>query len=79
MIEGIPDNIGRPANLNADKTMQFTVSAPISEVFTSTDLLDIENPSIELKGYVKEKNREIPFGMSGGLRVYDESFQQVKK
>jgi hypothetical protein len=32
-------------------------------------LLDFENPSVELKGYVKEGDKEIPFGISGGLKA----------
>ena len=70
MVEGKADNLTRPVNLKTEESIQFSIYAPVKEVFSDTDLLDFENPSIELKGYVKEGNKEIPFKMAGGLKVF---------
>lgn len=70
MVEGKADNLTRPVNLKTEESIQFSIYAPVKEVFSDTDLLDFENPSIELKGYVKEGNKAIPFKMAGGLRVF---------
>ncbi|MCM3617646.1 hypothetical protein M3936_08635 [Sutcliffiella horikoshii] len=70
VVEGEADNSTRPVNLKSGETTKFSIFAPINEVFSDTDLLDFENPSIELKGYFKEGNNEIPFGMSGGLSFF---------
>lgn len=58
--------INQPIVLKPDQKVNFTVFAPIKEVFGDSNLLDFEHPSIELKGYVREKG----FSMSGGLDVF---------
>jgi len=68
VIEGKTDTGIRPINLETGETINFSIHAPIQEVFSNTDLLDFENPSVELKGFVIEGNEEIPFGLSGGLK-----------
>jgi len=70
VIEGRADNLAKPVNLKTGESTQFAIFAPINEVFANTDLLDFDNPIIELSGYVKEGNKEIPFKMAGALRVY---------
>jgi hypothetical protein len=74
VVEGEADNSTRPVNLISGETTKFSIFAPINEVFSDTDLLDFENPSVELKGYVREGNNEIPFGMSGGLSVFVDNY-----
>lgn len=69
VVEGEVENSTEPVNLKSRETTRFSVLAPISEVFSDTNLLDFENPSVELKGYFKEGNNEIPFGVSGSLNV----------
>lgn len=69
VIEGKTDNGMTLIHLNAGETITFSIHAPIQEVFSNTNLLDFENPSVELKGLIKKGKEEIPFGLSGGLRV----------
>jgi hypothetical protein len=45
----------------------YTVYAPIDEVFTDTSLIDIENPTIEFKGFHLNGKEEIPFGIIRGI------------
>ncbi|MBD7984246.1 hypothetical protein H9649_06625 [Sporosarcina sp. Sa2YVA2] len=68
-IEGKIDNSTVPVNIKSGEATTFSVFAPIAEVFSDTDLLDFENPSVKLKGYFKGENREIPFAVSGYLNV----------
>ncbi len=72
-IEGKTINTTNPVTLKSGESIQFSISAPIKEVFSDNDLLDFENPDVELKGFVKEGNKEIPFGISGGLNVLADS------
>jgi len=69
VVEGEADNSERPVNLKSGEAIQFSIIAPINEVFSDTKLLDFENPAVELQGYFKEGNTEVPFGISGGLSV----------
>lgn len=66
-VEGEAENATRPVNLKSGESMNFSVIAPINEVFSDTDLLDFENPIIELQGYSEEGNSEIPFEIGGSL------------
>lgn len=68
-IEGKTVNTINPVTLKSGESIQFSISAPIKEVFSDNDLLDFENPDVELKGFVKEGNQEIPFGIAGGLNI----------
>ena len=72
-IEGKTVNTINPVTLKSGESIQFSISAPIKEVFSDNDLLDFENPDVELKGFVKEGNKETPFGISGGLNVLADS------
>jgi hypothetical protein len=72
-IEGKTVNTINPVRLKSGESIQFSIFAPIKEVFSDNDLLDFENPDVELKGFVKEGNKEIPFGISGGLNVLTDS------
>lgn len=72
-IEGKSGNTVNPVTLKSGESIQFSISAPIKEVFSDNDLLDFENPQIELKGFVKEGNKEIPFGIAGGLNILADS------
>ncbi len=67
-VEGKTDSF-RPINLKTGETISFSIYAPITEVFANSNLLDFDNPSINLKGYYKDGKKEIQFGISGGLRV----------
>ncbi|MYL54929.1 hypothetical protein GLW08_16465 [Pontibacillus yanchengensis] len=69
VVEGEAENTERPVKLKSGEAIQFSIIAPINEVFSDKDLLDFENPSVKLQGYFKEENTEVPFGISGGLRV----------
>jgi hypothetical protein len=69
VVEGKTDNGIRPVNLKSGKTIKYSIFVPIIEVFSDTDLLDFKNPSVDLKGYVREGKKEIPFEISGGLRI----------
>ncbi|WP_210467936.1 hypothetical protein [Sporosarcina sp. 6E9] len=69
VVEGTVDNSAESVNLKSGETTTFSVYAPISEVFSDTNSLDFENPSVKLKGYFKKGDTEIPFGVSGGLNV----------
>lgn len=66
-IKGITDDTVRPVNLSSGETISYTIFAPINEVFGKTDTLDFENPSVELNGYVKEGDEEVPFGIIRGM------------
>ena len=68
-VEGKTDRTNRPINLEAGETITFSITAPIKEVFANSNLLDFEKPNIELKGYYKDGEEEIPFGISGGINV----------
>jgi hypothetical protein len=68
LIEGKTDK--RPISLMSGESVQFTIFAPIKEVFSDSNLLNFEHPDIDLKGYVKQGNKEIPFQMGGGLEVF---------
>lgn len=70
-VEGKADNLTRQINLKTGETIVFTIFAPINEVFSNTELLDFENPNVNLIGFVKDGNEEIPFGISGGLNVLE--------
>ncbi|MET0785192.1 MAG: hypothetical protein ABWY25_00600 [Paenisporosarcina sp.] len=72
VLEGKADNTVRPVNLKSGEAIQFLITAPIKEVFSDNDLLDFENPSVDLKGYFKVRYEEIHFGIAGGLRVLAE-------
>jgi len=72
-IEGKAGNRINPVTLKSGESIQFSISAPIKEVFSDNDLLDFENPHVELKGFVKEGNKEIPFGIAGGLNILADS------
>ena len=72
-IEGKTVNKINPVRLKSGESIQFSISAPIKEVFSDNDLLDFENPDVELKGFVKEGNKEIPFGIAGGLNILADS------
>lgn len=72
-IEGKAVNKINPLRLKSGESIQFSISAPIKEVFSDNDLLDFENPDVELKGFVKEGNKEIPFGIAGGLNILADS------
>jgi len=67
VIQGEPDNLVRPVSLEFGDTIQYSIFAPVNKVFSSSDLLDFNNPTVELYGYVKEGKQEIPFGIVGGL------------
>ena len=73
VIQGKTVNTKNPVTLKSGESIQFSISAPIKEVFSENDLLDFENPEVELKGFVIEGNKEIPFGISGGLNVLADS------
>lgn len=73
VIEGKTVNTVNPVTLKSGESIQFSISAPIKEVFSVNDLLDFENPDVELKGFVKERNKEIPFGIAGGLNILADS------
>ncbi|WP_101330494.1 hypothetical protein [Halalkalibacillus sediminis] len=60
--------------VNIGETITFSIFAPLKDVFANTDSLEFENPSIELKGYVKDEKIEIQFGISGGLGAFDDNF-----
>lgn len=62
-VEGIAES-GRPVNLKNGEKVQYTVFAPIKEVFGDSTLLDFDRPGIELKGLIKQAKKEIPFEMS---------------
>jgi ABC-type molybdate transport system ATPase subunit len=66
-IEGKTDR--RPVNLKPGESIRFAIDAPVKEVFSNTNLLDMDQPYIGLKGYVKEGNGEIPFQIVGGLEA----------
>ena len=73
VIEGKTFNTIKPVTLKSGESIQFFISAPIKEVFSENDLLDFEKPHVELKGFVKEGNKEIPFGIAGALNVLADS------
>ncbi|WP_442600513.1 hypothetical protein [Paenibacillus sp. KN14-4R] len=68
-IEGKADK-DKPIKLKSGEKVRYSILAPINEVFGHSDLMDFEHPSIELNGFVNVADKEIPFGMSGGLEVY---------
>ncbi|KGR79082.1 hypothetical protein [Ureibacillus manganicus] len=68
VVEGKTDDI-RPINLKSGEPITFSIYTPIQEVFANSNLLDFENPDIELEGYFKEGQEEIQFGIYGGLSV----------
>lgn len=70
VIKGEPETLKRPVNLKSGESIQFSIVAPIKKVFSNSNLLDLENPSVELNGYVVKGKKEIPFGMIGGLDVF---------
>jgi hypothetical protein len=57
-------------NLEKGQSAQFTFYAPIREVFGDSKLLDFNSPEIDLEGYTKEGNTEIPFEIGGALEVF---------
>jgi len=61
-VEGNTE-IGKPINLKTGDKVKYTVFAPVKEVFGDSILLDFNNPKIELKGFAKQGNSEIPFQM----------------
>ena len=69
VIEGKPEALKKPLNIKSGESIKFSIVAPIKKVFSNSNLLDLENPSVELKGDVVIGKKEIPFGMIGGLDV----------
>lgn len=68
VVEGKTSS-NRPVNLKSGETVNFSIFAPIEEVFGESNLLDFEHPSIKLQGYINDGKEEIPFTISGGLSV----------
>lgn len=71
VIEGKVDKLPKPINLKSGEAVIFSFLAPIKDVFDDTKTLNFESPNVKLEGYFKKGNEEIPFGMSGGLKVFD--------
>ncbi len=71
-------NGGSPINLKKGETVKFNFYVPIKEVFGDTKRLDFNNPEIKLVGYFKKGSKEVPFGMSGDLKVYVGDFKANK-
>ncbi|MDX1772424.1 MAG: hypothetical protein R3328_12905, partial [Planococcaceae bacterium] len=46
VIEGKTVNTVKPVTLKSGESIQFSISAPIKEVFSDNDLLDFENPDV---------------------------------
>ncbi|MCS7463035.1 hypothetical protein N0M98_23180 [Paenibacillus doosanensis] len=67
VVEGKTEK--RPVHLNSDETANFTIFAPIKEVFANSNTIDIEHPDIELQGFVKAGKQEIPFQIAGELEA----------
>jgi len=63
-VEAKPD-APSPINLKKGQRATFVIFAPHKEVFGDSELLDLENPAIELKGIVVRGGKELPFEKSG--------------
>ncbi|PZD97237.1 hypothetical protein DNH61_03620 [Paenibacillus sambharensis] len=64
-IEGRTD-ASKPINLKPREKVTYSITAPIKEVFGDSNLLDFNDPQVELIGTVKQGEDEVPFRMSGG-------------
>jgi hypothetical protein len=65
-VEGETDE-GKPINLKANETIQFTVITPINEVFGDPNLLVLEHPYLDLHGFTRDGDNYIPFGITKGM------------
>ncbi|MFF2091354.1 hypothetical protein [Paenibacillus sp. NPDC058174] len=65
--------LNRPVILRPGEQTVYTFIAPIKKVFGDSELLDFNQPSIDLNGTFLYKKKEIPFGMGMGWGVVEDS------
>ena len=65
-LEGRTD-ASKPYDLPAGEAIEVDFAAPLSKGSSGWDW---DNPTLSIDGVLKDGNREIPFGLSGGLDAY---------